>query len=74
MDRETLKKLYYAQPFTPFSLCMNDGRRLKVEHPEWIMIPPTGRTIMVYTTETDFSFVDLPLVESIEVSGKSKKK
>ncbi len=69
MEKERLKDLYHAQPFKPFDLCMNDGRRLRVEHPEWIAIPPKGRTTVVFARDGGMAFVDLPLVESVEIGA-----
>lgn len=74
MDRETIKDLYQASPFKPFSLCMNDGRRVAVEHPEWMWLPPKGRTMIVYQDASKMTLIDLPLVESVEVGAASKKK
>ena len=50
------------QPFRPFSIRMADGRAFDVGHPDFVAMSPTGRTIIVYQENDNFSVLDLPLM------------
>lgn len=71
MSIDALKKIYHAEPFQPFAFRMNDGRRVEVPHPEHMWIPPAGRMIYVYEGPDIITWIDLPLVESIEIGKRS---
>ncbi len=55
-----------ARPFRPFSLHMGDGRTFPVPHPEFLSRSPTGRTVIVYGDDDQFSILDLLLMTGIE--------
>jgi hypothetical protein len=64
----TLKYLRYimkAHPFRPFWLCMADGRKLHVIHPDFIAVSPSGRAATVFIPNSHLEFVDLLLVTRI---------
>ena len=48
MTIEQMRDAYTAQPFRPFTIHLADGREIPVDHPEFIMAAPSGRTIVVY--------------------------
>ena len=80
MTTEQLRKLHRSQPFKPFLMHLADGRAIRVAHPEFLMIGPSGRTAVIASVEDDaFEIVDLLLVTSLEVvkdarNGKPKKR
>jgi len=74
MTVEKLRGLYQARPFQPFILHMADGRHIRVGHPEWMAISPTGRTIYVEQRDGSFSIVDLLLVTELEVRANGRKR
>jgi len=41
-----LRELLGANPFKPFVLCLSDGRRLPVYHPDFLMISGRGGFIV----------------------------
>ena len=66
MTAGELRKAVHARPFRPFTLYMADGRTLRVIHPEFVAISPTGRTAAVYPEGDDAADqIDLPLVTRI---------
>lgn len=70
MTVDQLRKCLHAVPFRPFVIYMADGRRLRVEHPEFVAISPTGRTAQVYANGEDAATcVDLLLVTALKVEG-----
>jgi len=64
---EQLRGIHEARPFQPFTIHLADGRSLEVPHTEFLSHSPSGRTIIVYHGDDDFSIIDLLLVTEIEV-------
>ena len=78
MTTDRLKELYNAQPFQPFVIHLADGRGIPVQHREFIMIAPSGRTIYVTQPDDSFNIIDLLLVTDLELkrgrNGASKRR
>jgi hypothetical protein len=82
--RVTLKDLrdvMHARPFRPFWLCLADGRKLHVAHPDFIAVSPTGRAVVVHRpdpVEGGLEIADLLLATRITFrkpgSGKRARK
>jgi hypothetical protein len=66
MTIEQLRAVYNAQPFRPFVMHLADGREIPVQHREFFMTVPTGRTIVVAQPDDTLSIVDLLLVTDLE--------
>ncbi|HEY5315571.1 MAG TPA: hypothetical protein VIK18_23775 [Pirellulales bacterium] len=80
MTIEQLKAIYDAQPFRPFVIHLADGRAMPVDQRDFLLAPPTGRTIAVWQPPDDaFHIIDLLLVTALEVkrsgngTGKRRK-
>jgi hypothetical protein len=67
MTIEQLRRIHEARPFQPFTIHLADGRSLEVPHTEFLSHSPSGRTIIVYHGDDDFSIIDLLLVTELEV-------
>jgi hypothetical protein len=67
MTIERLKELYEAQPFRPFLIHLADGRELPVQHRDFIMAVPSGRTIIVAQPDDTVNIIDLLLVTDLEI-------
>jgi hypothetical protein len=67
MTIEELRNLYDAQPFQSFTLHLADGRQIPVHHREFMIISPSGRTVIVYQPDDSFNIVDRLLVTALEV-------
>ena len=68
MTIERLREVYEAQPFQPFTLYLADGRKIPVLSREYIMAPPTGRTVVVWQPKNDaLNIIDLLLVTNLEI-------
>ena len=75
MNLQAIREVLQATPFTRFRIRMASGRKLKVEHPDFISIDPGGRTVIVFKLDGDWEAVDIPLVNSIELHvAKGKRK
>jgi hypothetical protein len=67
MTIEQLRAAYDAKPFRPFVIHLADGRELPVDHREFILTVPSGRTIVVCQPDDTLNIVDLLLVTDLEI-------
>lgn len=67
MILEQLRKAYRTHPFRPFTICLTDGRKVPVLHPEYLSVSPGAtRTFIVWGQGEDYDVVDLLLVKSLQ--------
>ncbi len=72
MTLEEVTNAVHASPFVPFVMFLADGSSVRVPHPDFISIPPAGRTVAIYQeNERAHAIVDLLLVTKLEVSEPS---
>lgn len=69
MTRERIHELWKAEPFQKFTMHLADGRKIPVQHREFLAISPSGRTVNVYQPDDSLNIVDLLLVTDLEVAG-----
>ena len=70
MNIDQLRKAVRAQPFQPFTICLADGRKLFVPHPECVMIAPDAtRAFGVAGPKEAYRIVNLLLVSSLDFSN-----
>jgi hypothetical protein len=78
MTIEQLRAAYTAKPFRPFLIHLADGREIPVQHPEFILTVPSGRTIVVCQPDDTLNIIDLLLVTDLEIqpsaNGSRKRK
>jgi hypothetical protein len=72
MTIQQLDNVHRAMPFRPFTIHMGDGRAFAVPHPEFLSRSPSGRTVIVYGNDDNFSVLDLLLVTELEVHPPGK--
>jgi hypothetical protein len=72
MTVEQLTNVLHAQPFRPFTIHLADGRTFFVKHQDFISRSPTGRTVIVYGNDDNFSILDLLLITELEVRAPDK--
>jgi hypothetical protein len=73
MTVEQLRNVYNAQPFRPFVMHLADGGAIPVNHREFIMTVPSGRTVVVAQPDERFNFIDLLLVTDLELKPAAKR-
>ena len=76
MTIDRLRGAVKAAPFRQFYVCLADGRRFKVSHPERILITPdAARTFVLAERGEDYRIIDLLLVSSIDcVNGHPRRR
>ncbi|MEK6675861.1 MAG: hypothetical protein AABZ47_09425 [Planctomycetota bacterium] len=71
MTVDPLRRVHQTRPFQPFVMHLADGRTVRVEHPEFLALSPSGRTVIAYGLDDGFEILDLLLVVGVEVpNGK----
>lgn len=73
MTADRFRGLHGALPFRPFVMNLADGRQVQVEHPDYAIASPSGRTVIVYRRDDWFQIVDLMLVTSLDVASEQKQ-
>jgi hypothetical protein len=74
MTIEKMRELIDAQPFVPFVVHLADGRKISIDHPEFVSSSKTGRVIHVFHDPGDAStFIDVPLVTALELKNGSSR-
>jgi hypothetical protein len=64
MDLNSIRNALRKQPFTPFDLCLADGRRVPVHHPEFVAM--NQRIVIVTDEESATKFIEPLLIVSLE--------
>ncbi|MFI5459978.1 MAG: hypothetical protein ACHRXM_31545 [Isosphaerales bacterium] len=67
MRTENLQEVIRAAPFRPFALCLADGTRVDVPHPDFIAHPPGRRTAVVVSLDESLRKIDVMLVAKTEI-------
>lgn len=70
MTIEKVRELIHAQPFASFVAHLADGRKVSIDHPDFVSSSQTGRIIHVFHGPGDASnFIDLSLVTALELKN-----
>jgi len=69
MRAENLQELIHATPFRPFRLCLADGTRVEVIHPDFVASPPGSRTAVVFGRDDSLKIIDVGLVLAVEIGA-----
>jgi len=64
---ENLREVIRAVPFRPFTLCLANGARVEVQHPEWIFHPEGARTAVVMFPDESVRIIDVALVLELQL-------
>ena len=72
MTIEKMHEAYNAQPFQPFVLHLADGRAIPVFHRDFIMVAPSGRTVVIQQPDDTLNIIDLLLVTDLELKSLKK--
>ncbi len=67
MNAETLRGLANADPFRPFTLRLNDGRKIRVPYRSFLTISGDGRTFTMFGGVGSCDTLELVLVASCQL-------
>ena len=71
MDLNSIRSALREQPFQPFELCLADGRRVPVKHPE--LVAMNNRVVVVLDEESFTRTIEPLLIVTIEPLSKKHK-
>ncbi|MDX1965208.1 MAG: hypothetical protein SFX18_18835 [Pirellulales bacterium] len=75
MDLNSIRYALKAEPFQPFELCLADGRRIPVKHPEFVAM---NKRIVIVTDDDSNTRTFEPLLivslEPLSGNGHGKRK
>ena len=71
MTIDQFRATLHNQPFRPFTIRMADGRAFYVAHRDFVAQSRTGRTVIVFQEDEDYSVLDLLLMSELEVSDNN---
>jgi hypothetical protein len=72
VDLNSIRNALREQPFRPFDLCLADGRRVPVKHPEFVAM--NQRIVIVTDEESATKILEPLLIVSLEHVSDDKKK
>ena len=64
MDLQGIREALHRQPFEPFTICLADGRKLPVRHPDFVAVG-TRRAIVI-GPDNSWSVVEPLLIVSLD--------
>jgi hypothetical protein len=68
MDLEGVREGIHRQPFKPFDICLADGRRVSVRHPNFVAIGK--RRIIVVQPDDSWPVIEPLLIVSFDYNGE----
>ncbi len=73
MSLDEVRVYQHRSPFRPFTLFLADGRTATVDHPEVILVPPDGDTVIVWEPPRHTRLIDLASIVEIAEGPKAKR-
>jgi len=58
----------------PFRLRTAEGISVLVRHPDYAMLSPSGRTLIVFREDDSYAVLAVPLISAIEAAGRTKSR
>ena len=74
MKISEIRNLLHAEPFRPFAIHVADGGRIRVVHPDFVAVAPTGREMSVYQPDGDHQIIDVLMVTRLEINTRNGSK
>ncbi len=71
MSVDELKRLLNAVPFRPFTVYLPSDTHFQVPHPDFALLTPNGRTMVVAHQQSDaVDILDVPLITRVKVEAE----
>lgn len=70
MTTNEVREVLKVSPFTPFSLRLVDGSTVRIDHPEFALLPPGRRAIAIFPKDEGsggLRYFDVGLVVGLEL-------
>ena len=77
MTPNRIRELLHAVPFTPFKIHLPGGDKIRVPHPDFMSVSPSGRIAVVFGPKDQTYTLDVFLITALEAeaarAGKAGK-
>ena len=73
MSIEEIRKINQTHPFKPYTVRVSDGDALHVPHPDFLLIPPVGGTVVIVNQQGCLSLVDAAHITKLEFAPRPRK-
>ncbi|MBL9129457.1 MAG: hypothetical protein JNL97_17530 [Verrucomicrobiales bacterium] len=73
MKLSEIRSHLHKTPFRPVVVRMASGRHHRVDHPDYLFVPPLGDSFLIVDKRGDFHHIDANQVEEIELAKSAKK-
>jgi hypothetical protein len=67
MRSEDIHKIQHVQPFQPFVVHVADGRQFLIDHPEFILVSKSERTVVIDDVQGNLEILNPMLISSLSV-------
>ena len=71
---DAIRELNHASPFVPYEIRTNGGKRLRVPHPDFIMISPRGSWVIVTDLQERPRTISSILIEEVRPIRKRPRR
>jgi hypothetical protein len=71
MKIDKIRAALHAQPFRPFWIYRADGRRVPVEHEDFVALQSAGRELIVFQKNNSHQIIDVMLVTRLEIRARN---
>jgi hypothetical protein len=72
VDLEGVREALHREPFKAFDICLADGRRVPVRHPDFVAVGK--RRIIVVQPDDSSMFIEPLLIVSLDFNGEQPAK
>ncbi len=66
MTATIIRQKQQAHPFKPFDLLLPGAKRVRVPHPDYIFVSPSGRFAEVWDVDDNITTLDVRLILGVE--------
>jgi len=74
MTATELRTFWRNAPFIPFDLVVPGRAKIRVPHPDFMSISPSGRIVHVWLSDDDWAALDIFLITAIETHSRNGKR
>lgn len=72
MNVRELRQINLANPFRPYTIRTSDGQTVHVPHPDYMLIAPSGDTLVVYDQDGLMHIIDTDQISKLEMRQKGR--
>lgn len=66
MTATIIRQKQQAHPFKPFDLLLPGAKRVRVPHPDYIFVSPSGRFAEVWDADDNITTLDVRLIVGVD--------